>query len=68
MTQRVKSFVKRSTTAVQMANLGNLRQSIHAHRPTLSDNEFPGMNSYMGESFFDKENFRSILECLDGGK
>ena len=64
MAQRLKAFVKRSATAVQMAQVG----SIAARRPTLGGNELPGMNSYMNENFFKDENFRSIIECLDTGK
>ncbi|CAF3377740.1 unnamed protein product [Rotaria sp. Silwood2] len=50
-----------------MASAGNVnclavnRQSIRNKSPSTVD-------AYYGKSFFDDENYQSILECLDGGK
>jgi hypothetical protein len=30
-------------------------------------NNGPELNKYIGDSFFQGKNYRSILECLDGG-
>lgn len=38
------------------------------HNTSMLSGTHPDANKYVGESFFDGKNYKSILECLDGGK
>jgi len=58
----------RGTTSMNMGACVGLKETLAANRPGGNNNDRYPLNSFIGKSFFEDENYRAALERLDGGK
>jgi hypothetical protein len=61
MTSNIKSALLRRTGSLRHSNISGLRDSIR-----IGDGSY-GSNEYIHKNFFDDDNYRWIIKCLDGG-
>ncbi|CAF1441363.1 unnamed protein product [Rotaria sordida] len=67
MTSRFKSAILRHTNSIKHSNFVGLKDTIRSHIPKTNNDASYMSNEYIHSSFFDDENYLSIIKCLDGG-
>ncbi|CAF4637788.1 unnamed protein product [Rotaria sp. Silwood2] len=67
MTSRLKSAILRHTNSIKHTSFGGLKDTVRSHIPNTTNDASYMSNEYIHSSFFDDENYLSIIKCLDGG-
>jgi hypothetical protein len=68
MESRVKSIFKLGTKTLNKHPLDAVKDTITNHRSSISTNDTYQLNDYIDGNFFEGDNYKSSLRCLDGGK
>ncbi|CAF1561302.1 unnamed protein product [Rotaria sp. Silwood1] len=63
MAARFKSAI----SSIKRSNFGGLKDTIRSHIPNTNNDASYMSNEYIHASFFNDDNFLSIIKCLDGG-
>ncbi|CAF1420292.1 unnamed protein product [Rotaria sp. Silwood1] len=67
MTSRLKSAFLRHTNSIKRSNFGGLKDTLRSHIPNTTNDTSYMSNEYIHSSFFDDDNYLSIIKCLDSG-
>ena len=57
----------RGRTTMDVGACVGLKETLAANRPGASGTDHYPLNEFVGQNFFDGENYRAALERLDGG-